>query len=89
MKTKTKIFLILNIISLLIFIGCLILLLIYNYNLWLNEYKAQINQIGFYKEDLHILNQEIQKGLCITGIIFSIIFIITNAVIIFSIYMNN
>lgn len=89
MRIKTKIFLLLNIISLLIFIACVILLLIYNYNLWLNEYKAQIEQLGVYKEDLHILNQEIQKGLCITGIIFSLIFIIINIICIINVWLDN
>lgn len=88
MRTKTKIFLLLNIISLLIFIACVVLLIIYNYNLWLNEYNAQIKQLGVYKEDLHILNQEIKKGLCITGIIFSSIFIIINITCIINVWLD-
>ena len=37
---------------------CLIIIsCCYNYQLWLNEYNAQIATYGVYKEDLHILNQ--------------------------------
>ena len=28
-----------------------------NYNMWLNEFNAQMSTFGFYKEDVHMLNQ--------------------------------
>jgi len=51
-----------------------------NYTLYLNEFNAQISQFGYYKEDIHLLNQinEYNKfiGLLIVNIINYMLIII-------------
>lgn len=54
---------------LIISIALLIFMFVSRYNLYLNEYNAQIQQFGFYKEDVHVLNQTVQSGFITAGIV--------------------
>ena len=47
----------------------LIVMFVSKYNLYLNEYNAQIQQLGYYKEDVHLLNQAVQYGFTNFGIV--------------------
>ena len=40
----------------------LVLMIIANDSLYLAEYNAQMQQFGYYKEDVHLLNQVVQLG---------------------------
>ena len=40
----------------------LVLMIIANDSLYLAEYSAQMKQFGYYKEDVHLLNQVVQLG---------------------------
>ena len=44
-----------------------------NYTLWLNEYNTQMQQFGYYKEDIHLLNQFATQTAIRTQIVFNII----------------
>jgi hypothetical protein len=61
-----------------------------NYTLYLNEFNAQISQFGFYKEDVHMLNQinEYNKfiGLLIVNVVNYFIIIIGGGIAGFAIY---
>lgn len=73
-----------KIISIIIFIlglGLLIFCIINNHLIWLKEYNKQIEQFGFYKEDIKILNQEIIIILNSTGMITSICMILSSLVL--------
>lgn len=54
----------------------LVFMFISRYNIYLNEYNAQIQQLGYYKEDIHLLNQSVQSGFITAGIVFSVFSII-------------
>lgn len=54
---------------LIISIALLIFMFIARYNLYLNEYNAQMQQFGFYKEDIHVLNQTVQSFFITAGIV--------------------
>jgi hypothetical protein len=56
-----------------------------NYSLWLNEYNAQIQQFGFYKDDIILLDQQKELIKVILQIAFnalSYMLIITISIII-------
>ena len=69
---KNKIKYIIPILIFIISIICLVLLIIYNYSIWLNEYNEQINKLGFYENDIILLNQEYEKIFIVSGISLSI-----------------
>lgn len=54
----------------------LIIMFISKYNLYLAEYSAQMQQLGYYKEDVHLLNQAVQSGFINFGIVVFILSII-------------
>ena len=54
----------------------LIIMFISKYNLYLAEYNAQIQQLGYYKEDIHLLNQSVQSGFTNFGIVVFILSIV-------------
>ena len=54
----------------------LIVMFVCKYNIYLNEYNAQIQQLGYYKEDIHLLNQSVQYGFVSFGIAAFIISIV-------------
>lgn len=85
---KKIIFNLICVLILIIGITGLVLLIIYNYQLWLDEYNAQIENIGYYKEDIHILNQHIKYGLVATGITLSIFIILGSVLAIFIKWMD-
>lgn len=86
---KKIIFYLICILILIISIISLVLLIIYNYQLWLDEYNTQIENLGYYKEDIHILNQHIKYCLVASGITLSILMIIGSALAIFIKWMND
>ena len=47
---------------LLVSVVLLVLMIIANDSLYLAEYSAQMQQFGYYKEDVHLLNQVVQLG---------------------------
>lgn len=61
---------------LIISIALLIFLFVSRYNLYLNEYNAQMQQFGFYKEDIHVLNQTVQSFFITAGIVVFILSIV-------------
>lgn len=85
---KKIIFYVITILIVIIGIISLILLIIYNHQLWLNEYNAQLEKLGYYKEDIHLLNQQIQYGLIWAGITLSIFIIIGDIVVIIIKWMD-
>jgi len=55
-----------------------------NYNMWLNEFNTQMNAFGFYKEDVHMLNQmndEIKLVWCLVANVLNYLFILIGGVI--------
>lgn len=54
----------------------LILMFVAKYNLYLDEYNTQIQQLGYYKEDVHLLNQAVQSGFIGFGIVAFILSIV-------------
>lgn len=61
---------------LIINIVLLIIMFVSKYNLYLAEYSVQMQQLGYYKEDVHLLNQAVQYGFINFGIVAFILFII-------------
>lgn len=47
---------------LLVSVVLLVLMIIANDSLYLAEYNAQMQQFGYYKENVHLLNQVVQLG---------------------------
>lgn len=47
---------------LLVSVVLLVLMIIANDSLYLAEYSAKMQQFGYYKEDVHLLNQVVQLG---------------------------
>lgn len=86
---KKIIFYVISILIVIIGIIGLILLIIYNHQLWLNEYNAQLEKLGYYKEDIKLLNQEIKYGLVCAGITLSIFIIIGGVIAIFIKWMDD
>lgn len=62
----------------------LIIMFVSKYNLYLAEYNAQIQQLGYYKEDIHLLNQTVQSGFVNFGIVFFIISIVVWGICLFT-----
>ncbi len=55
---------------------CIVLALLSGFNLyhiWLNEFNAQIKQLGFYKNDVKLLNQTWQMVVSTGVLIISVI----------------
>jgi len=55
------------------------------YNMYLNEFNAQMSQLGFYKEDVHLLNQVSEEAKfiwCLIANIFNYLFIGIGAVVV-------
>lgn len=53
-----------------------------HYTMYLNEFNAQISTLGFYKEDVHILNQvndKIKLGWCLAANVVNYIIIVCGA----------
>ena len=44
-----------------------------HYNMFLNEYNAQMNAFGYYKEDIHLLNQLVEETRFVWLLIVNII----------------
>lgn len=40
----------------------LIIMFVCKYNIYLNEYNAQMQQLGYYKEDIKLFDQSIEKA---------------------------
>ena len=76
---KIALFSIILVVSILL----LIIMLVSKYNLYLNEYNAQMQQVGYYKEDIHLLNQAVQSGLLNVGITFFIVLAIVMGISLF------
>ncbi len=85
---KKIIFYIITILIVIIGIVGLVLSIIYNHQLWLNEYNAQLEKLGYYKEDIHLLNQQIKYGFVYTGITISLFIIIGGIIAIFIKWMD-
>ena len=77
---KNKIKYIIPILMFIISIICLLILIVYNHNIWLNEYNEQINKLGFYKNDIMLLNQEYEKISIVIGISLSIFGIVGSVI---------
>ena len=69
---KVAVFSLLLIVSIIL----LIVMFVAKYNLYLNEYNAQMQQLGYYKEDVHLLNQTVQSGFINFGIVTFILSIV-------------
>ena len=57
---KIKLFILIGFITLVLLGLCVfwsINIYTQRYALWLNEYNAQIQQFGFYKDDINLINQ--------------------------------
>ena len=54
----------------------LIVMFVCKYNIYLNEYNAQMQQLGYYKEDIHLLNQAAQTWFTGFGIVVFILSIV-------------
>ncbi len=55
-----------------------------HYTMYLNEFNAQISTLGFYKEDVHLLNQmndKIKLCWCTVANVLNYLFILIGAVI--------
>ena len=70
---KYKIRIIIGLIILIFSILGIVFACIGFYNLWLNEYNEQMQRLGFYKNDIILLNQMGLEILNITILIISII----------------
>ena len=68
---------------LIISITLLVIMFVCKYNIYLNEYNAQIQQLGYYKEDIHLLNQSVQSGFIGLGIVAFILSIVVWGVCLF------
>lgn len=62
----------------------LIVMFIAKYNLYLAEYNTQMQQLGYYKEDVHLLNQAVQSGFIGFGIVAFILSIIVWGICLFT-----
>lgn len=62
----------------------LIVMFVAKYNLYLAEYSAQMQQLGYYKEDIHLLNQTVQSGFIGFGIVVFILSIVIWGVCLFT-----
>lgn len=62
----------------------LIIMFVAKYNLYLAEYSAQMQQLGYYKEDIHLLNQTVQSGFIGFGIVAFILSIVIWGVCLFT-----
>ena len=72
-KQKKKIKITVCVVLLII---CIVLALLSGFNLyhiWLNEFNAQIKQLGFYKNDVKLLNQTWQMVVSTGVLIISVI----------------
>lgn len=48
------------IILCLIFVGLIVVTIHYDHSIWLQEYNKQMETIGYYKEDIHLLDQHFE-----------------------------
>lgn len=62
----------------------LIVMFVAKYNLYLAEYNTQMQQLGYYKEDVHLLNQAVQSGFIGFGIVAFILSIIVWGICLFT-----
>lgn len=62
----------------------LIVMFVAKYNLYLAEYSAQMQQLGYYKEDVHLLNQAVQSGFIGFGIVAFILSIVIWGICLFT-----
>ena len=63
-----KVRIILSVILCLVLIGCIVGLVFWsihcwelNYNMFLKEYNAQMDKFGYYKEDIKLLDQNLEE----------------------------
>ena len=77
---KIALFLFLLIASIIL----LIVMFVAKYNLYLAEYSAQMQQLGYYKEDVHLLNQTVQSMFISIGIVIFILSIVVWGVCLFT-----
>lgn len=66
----------------------LIIMFVSKYNLYLNEYNAQMQQLGYYKEDVHLLNQAVQYGFINFGIVAFILSIVIWGICLFTVLLE-
>ena len=67
-----KVRIILNIVLGLVLIGCIVGLVFWsiycwelNHNIFLKEFNAQIDKYGYYKEDIKLLDQQLEETKCV------------------------
>lgn len=67
-----KKYVILGIVFLVLLLASILIVVISavnNYNVWLNEYNAQMARFAYYKEDVKVLNQQIKIGWISAGFV--------------------